>query len=185
MGSSSTSDPAHCSWNSLLQGKRAILSRWNSHSQGSSSEQHTETLSLRCEVKSGPLTRAGICEITGASRGEKARPQRCHQTGRYNGDYGHICNGFTVTEENILHQALLFPVWEKARNCHYLSSIILAADKEREYHASLLSALLALTDLSTASLVLCLLADTSTGQVLEAFGGSKFTTSERQPEKPH
>ncbi|RMC18689.1 hypothetical protein DUI87_04585 [Hirundo rustica rustica] len=58
------------------------------------------------------------------------------------------------------------------------------ADKEREYHASLLST----TDLSTASLGLCLLAGTSTGQVLVAFGGeegSKFITFERCPKKPH
>lgn len=145
-------------------------------------------LLLRCKVKSGPLTRAGICENTGASRDEKARPQWCHQTGKCHGDYGHICKGFTVREGNILHQALLFPVWEKARNCHYLSSIILAADEEREYRASLLSALLAVTDLSTASLDRWLLADSSTGQVLVAFGGeegSKFTTFERKPKKPH
>lgn len=45
-------------------------------------------LSLRCKVKSAPLTRAGICENTGASRAEKARPWWCHQTGRYHGDYG-------------------------------------------------------------------------------------------------
>lgn len=100
----------------------------------------------------------------------------------------YICKSFTVTEEDILHQALLFPIWEKARNCHYLSSITLAAGKEREYIASLLSALLATTDLSIASCDLCLLADTSTGQVFMALGGeegSKFTTSERRPKKPH
>lgn len=152
------------------------------------SSTQTVRSSLRRNVKSGPLSRAGICENTGASRDEKVRPQWCHHTGRCYGDYGHICNGFTVTEQNILHQALLFPIWEKARNCHYPLSIILAADKEREYLASLLSALLAMTDLSAASLDPQLLADTSTGQVLVAFGGeegSKFTIFERQPKKPH
>lgn len=43
--------------------------------------------------------------------------------------------GRALVSENVLQQALLFLLWDEVRNGHYQLSIILAADKEREYSA--------------------------------------------------
>lgn len=40
-----------------------------------------------------------------------------------------------LVSENILQQALLLLLWDEVRNGHYQLSVILAADKEREYSA--------------------------------------------------
>lgn len=83
----------------------------------------TASLSWRYSVKLGPLTEAGIFW--------KGPPRWCHQTVRYCRNYGHTWIGFTPREEKILH----FLLWEKVRNSHYQPSIILAAEKKREYGA--------------------------------------------------
>lgn len=144
---------------------------------------------MRCELKSAPLTRAGICENTGP-QGEK-RPDLS----------GAIRQGDTMEIMDISARGLL-----SQRRIFFSKPCSSQSGKKQElviisrpsfwqlirrgstYHASLLSALLAVTDLSAANRDLCLLADTSTGQVLVDLGGeegSRFTTFERQPKKPH
>lgn len=115
------------------------MSRSNSQSEESinlqvpHSEQHTASetaIQMLGKIRSSDWNRI-LWKYRGV-KGWKSFPQRCHQTVRYCGDYGHTWEGFTVTEEKILQQALLFPLWEKVRNGHYQLSIILAADKERD-----------------------------------------------------
>lgn len=129
MGSTSTFDPALFSWNSLLRHKRGPFSADVTHTGKEAAVPYREHCTdsetvIEMQSKIWASDRSWNLWKCRGLKGWKGQTSVVPSDREIQCRWWTYLKGLYCHRENILHQALLFPIWEKARNCHYLSSII-------------------------------------------------------------